>query len=87
MLTALAYFYLHHTGYWSTPLLLTALLYGLHRMMARRIEVVESTPPLDLRQSRLISADLASRWSRALFRSRPPLARSPARPLALGAAL
>ena len=31
MLTALAYFYLHHTGYWSTPLLLTALLYGLPR--------------------------------------------------------
>ena len=31
MLTALAYSYLHHTGYWSTPLLLTALLYGLPR--------------------------------------------------------
>ena len=31
MLTALAYFYLHHTGYWSTPLLLTALLYGMQR--------------------------------------------------------
>ena len=31
MLTALAFFYLHHTGYWSTPLLLTALLYGLQR--------------------------------------------------------
>ena len=31
MLTALAYFYLHHTEYWSTPLLLTALLYGLPR--------------------------------------------------------